>query len=178
MSSPNTKSSAIVHANNWFQIQHDELEWSSGYQSDYYYMVKPHFAVIVPRVAEKLILVEQYRHPVQQTLLEFPKGSSNQDESLSQCARRELEEETGFYANTLTKLGFLYLAPGIITQGYNVYYASDCVSGNQRLDAGEADLKVYEYSPEAIQQMIENGQIQDSETIAAFFLYQRKINHP
>ena len=67
-------------------------------------------AVLVPITAEnEIVLVEQYRIPVQATMIELPAGlvgdeDGRRGESLRAAANRELEEETGYRANCLTLL--------------------------------------------------------------------------
>lgn len=64
----------------------------------------------------KIVLVKQYREPVQKTVIEIPAGlvgDTDSDETIETAARRELLEETGYYAHTLKELGTFCISPGL-----------------------------------------------------------------
>ena len=73
-------------------------------------------AVVVVDEDNKVILVRQFRKPVEEELLEIPAGGIEPGETPDQAACRELQEEIGFRPNTLEDLGGFYAAPGYCTE--------------------------------------------------------------
>mgnify|MGYP004526986641 CR=1 FL=1 len=85
-------------------------------------------AVIVAVHDEQLILVEQFRIPIDQRCLELPAGLVGDDaagESLEDAAIRELEEETGYRAGAIEKLGDYYASPGMTSEAFSLVRATD-----------------------------------------------------
>jgi 8-oxo-dGTP pyrophosphatase MutT (NUDIX family) len=79
--------------------------------------------LIIPRLAPsgKLVLIRQYRPPVDGTVLEFPAGILDEGEHAGTCALRELQEETGYHG-TLTALHPpVFNTPGLTSE--SVYVA-------------------------------------------------------
>lgn len=69
---------------------------------------------VIPVIGKnKIILLKQFRHTIDDYLYEIPAGTLEKDETPGQCAIRELEEETGYKTRHLKKLFSIYLAPDI-----------------------------------------------------------------
>jgi ADP-ribose pyrophosphatase len=85
----------------------------------------PGSVVIVPLTSDgRVVFVRQYRRAVGRTLLELPAGTLDHDgESAARCARRELEEETGWQAREWTRLGRFYPAPGFLSEQMVIFLA-------------------------------------------------------
>ena len=75
-------------------------------------------AVVIVPVDSKgnLIMVSQYRYPVNAQVLEFPAGGLDEGESPRDSAQRELREETGLASSKLINLGGFWSAPGFLTE--------------------------------------------------------------
>lgn len=87
-------------------------------------ILHPGAAVIVPLLDDgRVILVRQYRRAVDQWLLELPAGTLDPGELPRACAARELEEETGWQARTLTRIARFYAAPGVTSEELTVFLA-------------------------------------------------------
>lgn len=85
-----------------------------------------------PDHAPRLILVEQYRVPLGKSCLELPAGligddDSADDEAPLDAAIRELEEETGYRAATMTDLGEFYSSPGMVSESFTLFRATGLV---------------------------------------------------
>ncbi|TCT15024.1 ADP-ribose pyrophosphatase [Natranaerovirga pectinivora] len=123
----------------------------------------------------KIILVEQFRNAANGLTLEIPAGTLEKDEDPLVCAKRELEEETGFTSENLTFLIKFYTSIGFCDEVIHVYIANDLQESQQNLDEDEfVNLKTY--SLEEITKMIFDGTIVDSKTISAILAYKNYIN--
>ncbi len=84
----------------------------------------PGAVVIVPMLdASRIVFVRQYRRAINRELLELPAGTLEQGERRDVCARRELEEETGWTAARLRRIGQFYAAPGFISEQLTIFLA-------------------------------------------------------
>ena len=103
-------------------------------------------AVIVALDGEDIILVEQYRIPVGKRCLELPAGLVGDEaagESTAEAARRELEEETGYRADTVEDLGLFYSSPGMTSESFTVVRATGLVRVGDGGGSPEEDITVH-----------------------------------
>ena len=111
----------------------------------------------------KLLMVRQYRYPIGQEMLELPAGKIDPGETPLQCAARELQEETGYKAETLTELGRVYPAAAYDVELVHLYYAQGLTPVQQNLDADEI-LSVERIDFDEVVRMVLNDEILDSKT--------------
>jgi ADP-ribose pyrophosphatase len=162
--------SQILFKGKVFDHQVDEIEYKSGNIGIREVVVHPGGAVIVPIMDDgKIILVEQFRYPLQKALLELPAGKLDKGEDPLKCATRELEEETGYKAKEIKKLGQIYTAPGYSTEVLHIYSAKGLISGNHNREEGEQGMEIFEYSIDDVNKMILSGEITDAKTIVGIF---------
>jgi len=121
----------------------------------------------------KVLLVEQYRPAAGRQMLELPAGTIDRSESPLDCARRELEEETGYSAENWEVLGHIYPTPGYTNEVLHLFCASGLTKGEQRLEEGE-DIDVRWIPLEEVEAMIDRGEINDAKTIISVLKYLRK----
>jgi ADP-ribose diphosphatase len=123
-------------------------------------------AAIVPILGGgNVILVRQYRYAVTTELLEIPAGTLEPNENPENCARRELEEETGYRCKEITKILECFVAPGYSTEKIHIYLAKDLTKTRTHMEDDEnINLETYPLS-EALD-MIRSGSIKDAKTIA------------
>ncbi|WP_422018697.1 NUDIX domain-containing protein [Roseibium sp.] len=162
-----------VYKNRWMQVHEDAVRFPDGSEGIYGVVDKPDFALIIPRHEDgRFQLVEQHRYPVGGRYWEFPQGSweSVQSADLEQVAFGELEEETGFKAKSLTKLGHLFEAYGFSNQGFDVFLADGLTPGELSRERTEQDMATAAFSRAEITNMIRTGKIKDAPTVAALGL--------
>ena len=143
-----------------------------GSTSVYGVVERPDFALVLPMERNGFWLVEQFRHPIDRRSWEFPQGSwsHGSDGSPEELARAELREEAGLRAGRLEHLGRLDLAPGLMTQRFDVWTATDLTPGPTAREATEADMRSA-FVPEAeLRAMIADGRFTDSSSLAAYSL--------
>ncbi len=123
-------------------------------------------AAIVPILeGNSVILVRQYRYAVSTELLEIPAGTLEPNENPRDCARRELEEETGYKCREITKILECFVAPGYSTEKIHIYLAKGLTKTETRMEDDE-NIIVESFSLEAALGKIRSGEIQDAKTIA------------
>lgn len=135
----------------------------------------PGSVCIVPVLNDgRLCLIRNFRVSVGQWLLEVPAGTMEPPEPPLNCARRELQEETGFAAESLRKLGELYLAPGLLDERAHVFLAEGLTAGEQQLEADERIETLVAPWPQ-VDGWIQAGEIRDAKTLAAIDMWRRSI---
>ncbi len=132
-------------------------------------------AIVAVLDAGDLVLVEQWRHPVSEVLLEVPAGTLDPDEEPLSCAHRELAEETGYTAGRMEPLAVFYSAPGFCTERLHAYLATGLLPGAQALDEDEV-IRVRPVPRAEAVQMCLDGRIRDAKSIAAILCAERALN--
>ncbi len=116
------------------------------------------------------LLVKQYRYPLHKAILEIPAGKLEKGEDPYPAAIRELEEETGYKAGKLVSLGAMHPTVGYSSEIIYLYLAVDLVKTNPHPDNDEF-IDLVRVSEDKLCDMIKNGEITDSKTIAAYCKY-------
>ena len=117
-----------------------------------------------------VLLVKQYRYAYGESIYEIPAGKLNEGEDPVLAAARELEEEAGVKAKTLTKLFTVYPTPGYTNEKIHVYRADEVEKVSAHLDEGE--FLQAEYLPiDKVRKMLLSGEIKDAKTIIALQAY-------
>jgi 8-oxo-dGTP pyrophosphatase MutT (NUDIX family) len=138
MLKPTAVASTPVHDGRIIQVSTERLRYANGREYDIDYVRHPGAAAVVAvDSAQRVCLVRQYRHGVQDFLWEIPAGKLDAGEPPEDCARRELAEETGVQALQWTSLGLFIPAPGIFTEVIHLYLARDLNIGPAAPDADE-----------------------------------------
>lgn len=139
----------------------------------------PGAVVILPMLADgRLVMIENYRVSIGQTLLEVPAGTMEPKEDPRATAARELIEETGYAAGRLEFLRTFYASPGICDEAMHLFLATDLVEGDpdRELDEKIVNRLVTE---EQIRSYLSDGTICDGKSLIAlldFFFRQGKEN--
>jgi ADP-ribose pyrophosphatase len=127
-------------------------------------------AVVVVDNEDNILMVEQFRTPVNRVLLEIPAGGVKDGEEPEDCVRRELQEEIGYLPGKLQRLGGFYAAPGYCSEYLHVFLATDL--SESRLIAEDTDeIEVVRIPVPEILKMIDSGQICDAKSIAGLLVY-------
>lgn len=122
----------------------------------------------------KIIMVKQFRKPMESPILEVPAGKLDGDEDPADAALRELSEETGYTAGKLEKLTEFYPSVGYTTEVLHIYLATDLKPGACHPDENEV-LEVMEMDLEEVYRMVMDGKIHDGKTIAAVMMARDKL---
>jgi len=138
----------------------------------------PHSVGIIPLMGKnKIILIKQYRFPLEKKIWEIPAGKILKGESSLSGAKRELEEETGYRAKKWKKLISFYMVPGYSTEYMTLFLAQDLVFKGRKLDKDEFINNPRIFNLEKVKKMIKEGEIKDIKTILSIFLLENeKLN--
>ena len=150
------------------------IEFPDGRQG-YYDLVRHCPAVVIIPVTDegKILLVRQYRLGAEKELLELPAGLINDGEEPDPAAVRELQEETG-YKGRLTRLGGFFASAGYCSEYLNIYLAQD-LSWDPLPQDDDEFLSNISMDIEEVYAAAENGELEDSKTIAALMMAQKYI---
>lgn len=165
--------SQLVLDNPWCKVRRDEVELPSGEViDDFFVNVRPDIVLILAvTLQQEIVFVRQYRHGIQDILLELPGGGfhSQRETSLS-AAHRELEEETGYVAEEMRLLATLYDNPVKDTNKIHLFLAKNAhPSSIQQLDVTE-DVELVLVPIEDVLAKISTGEICVCGTVTALFL--------
>lgn len=167
-----TLSSREVYRNQWMRVREDEILRSNGKKGIYGVVEKEDAAIILPIDQGKVWLVEQFRYTIEERALELPQGGWEMgDIDPEELARGELKEELGLHAASMTYLGTLWIAYGFAKQRQHVFLATGLTATETEPDPEEHDLVMKTASIAEFEQMMLDGTIRDSCTLAAWGLY-------
>lgn len=164
--------SEIVYRGKVFDVLRDEISLPGGKTAFREYVKRGNAAAVIARDADgKILFVRQYRHAARDLMLEIPAGMLEPGEDPALAAARELEEETGFKnAEPLRFLTQIIVSVGICTEKIYIYIAESLVPGRQNLDEDEF-VTVEKYTLDDALNKVYSGEIYDSKTAAALFMY-------
>lgn len=167
----------LVYQGSILDIYADYMQLPDGKTEKWDFVSHRKGAAAVVAVTEdgNLLLVRQYRSALDRETLEIPAGSRDSvTEDTAVCAKRELEEETGWKCGHMEKLLQLKTTVAFCNEFIDVYLATELKSGVQKLDEGEEIEIVSMPLAEAVQK-IYCGEIQDAKTVAGILAYQSKL---
>ena len=138
-------------------------------------ILHPGSVVIVPILGRsRIVLVRQYRRAIDQDLLELPAGTLSPNEPPAACAKRELEEETGWSAGRIRRIGAFYAAPGVSSEWMTMFLATDLTRTKARPEPDELLTPVLLPLRTALAK-VRSGQIRDAKSIIGLLFAERLL---
>lgn len=158
-------SSDEILAGNFLHICRDKVSLPDGRHTTREYVVHPGAVMIVALLDDgRVVLERQFRYPLHAVMIEFPAGKLDAGESSLACAKRELQEETGYTAREWVKAGVLHPAIAYSTEFIDIWFARGLTLGKQQLDSGEF-LEVFSATPDELMRWCASGQVTDAKTL-------------
>lgn len=127
-------------------------------------------SVLAENEEGKVLLIKQYRYPVDEVIYEIPAGKLEVEEEAAECAERELREETGYTAEKFSKLFEFFPTPGYSTETIYIYQAENLEFVGRDLDEGEY-IEVVPKTRAELKELLQAGKIKDSKTLIAVMYY-------
>ena len=166
----NTLSTRRVYDGKILSLRVDTIQIGDRESAEREIVEHPGSIVVVPVSGRgDVLLVEQWRHPAKQVLLEAPAGTLDPGEDPADTAQRELREETGHRAANIHKIGEFWIAPGWCDEYMYAYLATGLTHDPLPQDVDE-DLHVVETPLEDVPGLLKSGRISDAKSIAALLL--------
>jgi ADP-ribose pyrophosphatase len=166
-----TLKSQVVYDGRVVRLRVDTVTTANGRETTREIVEHSDVIVVVPIDAEdNVLMVRQYRKPVEKELLELPAGGIDHGEDPEDAVRRELREEIGYLPQKLERLGGFYSAPGYCSEYLHLYLATDLVPSRLLAEDTE-EISLVRVSAEQIEDLIASGQLCDAKTIAGLLTY-------
>lgn len=151
-------------------VRADRIRNDEGHESTREFVIHPGGVSILARpTPNEILLVEQYRYPTGETLLELPAGTLEPNEEPLVTAHRELEEETGYRADEMTLRASYYTTPGFTSELMYLYEAKGLTFVGQRLEDDEA-IEVVRVTNDQAMEWLRNGRIRDAKTLVGLLM--------
>ncbi len=171
-----TLSSQLIYDGRAVKLRVDTVQMPDGRQTTREIVEHSDCVAIVAIDADdNVLLVNQFRHPVEKELLEIPAGGIDAKEDPVAAVRREMQEETGYLPRKVERLGGFFSSPGYCTEYLHLYLATD-LTPNQLYAEDTEGIRLVRAPIAKIPGLIASGNICDAKSIAGllYFLEYRK----
>ncbi|MBS4173351.1 NUDIX hydrolase [Bacillus sp. FJAT-49736] len=172
----NTVKSEVIFNGRVVRLQVDEVELPNGKLAKREIIKHPGAVAILAMTPEnKIILVEQFRKPMDRALVEIPAGKLEPGEKPEITAVRELEEETGYACDELQLINSFYTSPGFADELIHLYFAKGLKKVENPKSADEDEfVELLEVTLDEAVQLIQEQKIYDAKTAYAIQYLQLK----
>lgn len=165
-----TISSDRVYTGKVITLKVDTVEIpGQGYQKRELVEVGGAVGIVAITDDNKVVLVKQFRKPIEKPIFEIPAGKLEKNENPKECAERELKEETGYSAKNIKLIHKFFTSAGFSNEIMFVYLATGLTPGENNLDADEF-LDVYEIELEEAYNMVLKNDVEDAKTSIGLLL--------
>jgi ADP-ribose pyrophosphatase len=168
-------SSRRVYTGRVISLDVDTVEFPNGTVGELEMIRHPGASAVVPFLDSlesgdpRVLLIRQYRYASGGYLYEIPAGRLDPDETPSDCAVRELREETGYSAAEVMPLTSFYTTPGFTDELIHIFAATGLESGDASLESDEI-LELHPTPLSRAVEMVKSGQIIDGKTMIGILL--------
>lgn len=168
----------LIHNGAIVDIYQDRMQLPDGSEENFDFIKHKGAAAVIPVMDDgRIIMVRQYRNAIDSYTLEIPAGGLNgADEPTKAAAHRELEEETGYYAEMkdVEFLLSLYTTVAFCNEKIDIYVARNLKKTEQHLDDDEfIDVEIF--TIDELTNLVLEGKIVDAKTIAGLMSYKAKF---
>lgn len=162
-----TLSSEMIYEGAILNLRKDKVEVING-RTSYREIVEHNGGVAMIAVKDdgKVIMIRQFRKPIEKVIMEIPAGKIEKGEEPYDTAVRELKEETGYTAGKIEYLTKFYPSVGYSMEALYIYLCTDLAPGDTEFDEHEA-LDIFEVDLDELFKMTLNGEVEDGKTAIA-----------
>jgi len=166
-----TLTSQIIFEGRAVKLRVDTVQTANGRQTTREIVEHADCVAIVAVDAEdNILLVKQFRKPVEKQLLEIPAGGIDAGEDAETAVVREMREETGFWPQRVEHLGGFYSTPGYCTEYLYLYLATELTPSQLNAEDTEG-IEVVRVPISQIPELINSGRICDAKSIASLLIF-------
>jgi ADP-ribose pyrophosphatase len=167
--------SVVAFDGDFLKVSRDRVSLPNDTVGQREYIKHPGAVVVLPILPDGSVLLErQFRYPVGRVFIELPAGKIDAGEDHLACAKRELQEETGFTASEWHFVTTIHNAIAYSDEYLDMYLARGLTPGPSKLDDGEF-LETFSATLPELLEMVRRGEISDVKTIIGIF-WLEKIN--
>ncbi len=167
-------SSEPVFDGKLLHVRRDTVRLPDGTLATREHVVHPGAVLMVPVLPDgRLVVVRQYRYPLDRVFIEFPAGKLDPGETGLATAQRELIEEAGYTATTWTQLATIHTLISYTNERIEIFLAEGLTHVGAKLDAGEF-LEVVVLGADEMLAALDRGEITDAKTVVALLLFARR----
>ncbi len=172
-----TLASQLIYEGRAVKLRVDTVQMPSGRETAREIVEHEDCVAIIAIDAENnVLLVNQFRKPIEKELLEIPAGGIDSGEDAVAAVRRELQEETGYLPGKVEKLGGFYSAPGYCTEYLYLYLATD-LTPSQLYAEDTENIRLIRVPVSQIPELITSGRICDAKSIAGLLTFLEQKGH-
>ena len=132
-----------VYDHKFFKVNRDTVVLPDGREIEWLYWDSSDSAMVIPITSDnKLVMIRQYRYLPDQIVLEFPSGHSDKDEKMEDCAKRELEEETGYDCTGVAKIGEFRETMSQLTRKIHIYIGHNANIKTNRMRSADPNEQI------------------------------------
>lgn len=166
--------STLKYACSFLELYEDHVELSDHKTASRVVIKHVGGASVLPLTSDnKVILTTQYRYPINQLSIEIPAGKRDfiEEDGLS-CAKRELEEETGYQSDHFEHYMTFFPCVGYSDEKLDIFIAKNCyrVINPRRMDEDE-NISIMILDKQEVKKLLHDGRITDGKTIIALQHY-------
>ncbi|PAV29561.1 ADP-ribose pyrophosphatase [Virgibacillus profundi] len=161
-----TIKSEKIYNGKMIQLQVDDVTLPNGKTAKRELIKHPGAVAVIPITKDnKIVFVEQFRKPLEKSIIEIPAGKLEEGEEPEVTAIRELEEETGYTASSLSFVSSFYTSPGFADELMYIYI-TDQLEKMENPVAGDDDefIEILELTLDEAKQYLEEERIHDAKT--------------
>jgi len=173
-------SSRLIHHGRVVHLSMDRVRFPDGKEGELELIRHRGAAAVVPLLGDpgdpdpEVVMVHQYRYAAGGVVYEIPAGLPRDGEDWESCARRELEEETGYLGRNFTHLTHFFTTPGFTNEVIHLYAATGLTGGRTSRDEDEY-IEVVHFPFSEIRRMIRQGEIVDGKTMVGLLFVDRYL---
>ena len=159
----------LAYDGNFLKVSRDRVKLPDGKITQREFIRHPGAVVILALFDDGRVLLErQFRYPNDQVFIEFPAGKIDPGEESLACAKRELEEETGYTATDWHYVCKIHNAIAYSDEHLDLFLARGLTAGDAKLDDGEF-LETFTATIPEMLEMVKRGEITDVKTVIGTF---------
>ncbi len=173
-----TIESEEIYSGRLLHVFKDTVRLPSGNHSIREYIKHPGASVVIPYLGNnKIIMIRQYRYPIQMVMLELPAGKIDPGESPEKTMARELAEETGYHPGSLQFICKIHPCVGYSDELLYLFWANDLRLSVTPSDDDET-IETVEMSIDAAMELVFSGQVTDAKTLIGLFWLNEICRNP